>query len=396
MRIEEVTRLTANGSTRLSARLVWEDGERAADTLWYEWPASFESDVAPSTAALAVAALPLAMVNGERRVRAAEPVCALLREHLNDVAQLFATWYPELSAPRIDVEALRGATDPSAGVAAICLSGGVDSLAALVDNHTALHTGHRERIRAGIYVAGLNTHDFVDAERVPARFARHEAYVRQLGAYCHVAGLQLVPVATNIRSLYADWPTWERAGPAAALSAIGHAMPRVRALTIASAGNGVAVSRSGTEPLLDPLYSSYALSIRTAHAGVSRVDKVRMIAAQPAALSVLRVCLAHELPAEGTINCGRCEKCLRTMLALEACGVLEHTPTFPVRQIAPAMLEALDIGLARRAVHYRRVLEALRERGRDDLARVLERRLAEFERREPVAAKSFLHRLFRA
>ncbi|HUO85661.1 MAG TPA: hypothetical protein VM534_11160 [Thermoanaerobaculia bacterium] len=44
------------------------------------------------------------------------------------------------------------------------------------------------------------------------------------------------------------------------------------------------------------------------------------------ALKVLRVC--HENPESAEYNCGRCEKCLRTMITLEIAGVLGRAQTF--------------------------------------------------------------------
>lgn len=72
----------------------------------------------------------------------------------------------------------------------------------------------------------------------------------------------------------------------------------------------------------------------------SRADKVRMLAREPLALRHLRVCWEKD---EGTYNCGRCEKCLRTMTSLHALGVLAECETFP---------RVLDPQAVRRLVLY--------------------------------------------
>jgi hypothetical protein len=55
---------------------------------------------------------------------------------------------------------------------------------------------------------------------------------------------------------------------------------------------------------------------------------VRRIAASDAALRTLRVCWRNT---NNAFNCGRCEKCLRTMFALSCCGALERASRFPSR-----------------------------------------------------------------
>lgn len=118
-----------------------------------------------------------------------------------------------------------------------------------------------------------------------------------------------------------------------------------------------------------------------------------MIVPHPQALAVLRVCLTMDIPDGGAINCGRCEKCLRTMLALVACDALARTPTFPVRDVVPEMLASLELDVAPRAYQYRTLVEPLRQRGRDDLARAVASKVTDFERRQHSPRKSLVRRL---
>jgi hypothetical protein len=340
-----------------------------------------------------VAAAPLALLNKERRITIEAPVCPYLLDHLRDALHLLALWNPELTPPVLESPRAPVEPDVEPRRAAFCMSGGVDSLAALADNHGALPPGHRERFQDGIFIFGLNTHDFVAGEPVPPRVEWYRQLGDKLREFCARRGVALVPVATNIRSLYADWPDWLRAGPGATLAAVAHAMPRrLHSLTIATAGNGVYTGRIGTEPLLDPLYSSYSLSIRAVHASLSRMEKIRMIASDDDALAVLQTCFLKTLPPDGALNCGRCEKCVRTMLALESCGALDRSPTFASRELSPEIIESLDVAWP---IHYRRLVGPLRERGRDDLARMVERKLLMAERERMDFPKSLMLRVFR-
>jgi polysaccharide pyruvyl transferase WcaK-like protein len=82
----------------------------------------------------------------------------------------------------------------------------------------------------------------------------------------------------------------------------------------------------GSHPLLDRLWGADRVEIVHDGATLSRVAKLELIAEAPAARGALKVC--WENPG-GAYNCGRCEKCLRTMVPLALLGVLERFPTLP-------------------------------------------------------------------
>jgi hypothetical protein len=58
-------------------------------------------------------------------------------------------------------------------------------------------------------------------------------------------------------------------------------------------------------------------------------------------MATLIVCNESPLP-PGVTNCGRCEKCIRTLCELQAAGSLERSSTFPVREIAAQSIRRLQ------------------------------------------------------
>ena len=106
---------------------------------------------------------------------------------------------------------------------------------------------------------------------------------------------------------------------------------------------------------------------------MSRFAKTAIVAEWPLALDHVNVCISPESDGE---NCGHCEKCLRTMLALIALGKLHVTAAFPSRDLRAEDLARLKIGNAYQASCYRDLLVPLRDRGRSDLAAVVERKLS--------------------
>ncbi len=68
----------------------------------------------------------------------------------------------------------------------------------------------------------------------------------------------------------------------------------------------------GSHPLTDPLWANDGMEIVHDGAEARRVDKIQEIAKEPLALANLRVCFN-----DMNINCGKCLKCLRTMIPLQ-------------------------------------------------------------------------------
>lgn len=194
-------------------------------------------------------------------------------------------------------------------------SGGVDSCFS-VFRHSGLSALHPKRPLGG----ALIMHGFDIPLEQPHVFARAVDRARRL---TDVAGLSLFTGATNLRILSAPWEDTFATGVAAALSFFAPAfgfglIPSFQEWTHARLDHG-------SNPITDPLLSSDTFALVHDGAGFSRIDKLRHLTRWPAALQNLRVCWAGQ---QLHRNCGRCEKCLRTILMLKLCGV-EAAPAFP-------------------------------------------------------------------
>jgi hypothetical protein len=110
------------------------------------------------------------------------------------------------------------------------------------------------------------------------------------------------------------------------------------------------------------------------HAGLhhTRLDRVRWVSQWPVALSSLRVC-GHN-PAHG-LNCGVCEKCLRTMTQLVALGKLGETDAFPVKDISAAMIRRQLLLHDYQLAPYKDALPLLTKRNRYDLVHAIRRKI---------------------
>ena len=90
--------------------------------------------------------------------------------------------------------------------------------------------------------------------------------------------------------------------------------------------------------MLDPLYSTTSLQIRHENAALSRLEKTQLVGEWDVALKHLRVCNEKKSYSQGNYNCGNCEKCVRTMTAFLALGLLDQISTFKNKDVSQEKL----------------------------------------------------------
>jgi hypothetical protein len=260
----------------------------------------------------------------------------------------------------------------------LCLSGGVDALAALQERQ-ALPVSHPLRYRHGLFAFGFNTYDFIEGAVDPARLAAAESYADRLEAFAATAGLALTRMRTNYRTLHRSFEAWAVVAHDSHLAAIGHLMrPRLSALAIGSAGAGLAAGIP-QDPLLVALYATDDLDVHGAQPMRSRLEKLRALLTWPAALDVLRVCFLMRTPGAGERNCGSCEKCVRTALQCIALGAGDRQAVraaFTTWPGTPEALATVDLRATRVQSFYAELAPLLAAQGRDDLARAISAAIA--------------------
>ena len=371
-----------DGLLRLSLRVQWEDRERDDATIWFEWPAALADQVRADANVALLAAYPLAMSTGEQRLQLEGAVPPRLVDGVRAAMALAVERTPALQPVRLDVVERGGRPLGTAGrrEAALCLSGGVDALAALQENLEAMPPDHPARFRRGLFVFGLNSFDFADGLQVQARAAVYETQATRLTEFASGLGISLLRATTNLRSLYPTFDAWSAAVNNTPLTAIGHAMrTHLSALAIASTGLGID-TKVQQHPFVDPLFATHDFDVHPVQLMLSRAEKVRRLATWPDGLAVLRVCFLMELPTGPVLNCGRCEKCVRTMLELLAAGgdALARAP-FPADDVTADQIDGLPFTSHNVVGYYDEVLAPLAALGRDDLVAAIRRGLGRYE-----------------
>ena len=347
MRIEDLRSETNGDRARVAATVIWEDCDRDPQELFYETTQNFATDLTCDPHAFLIGAILPAIKRGEQRIAIDAPICPDLRNGVMIALEWFREWsllersiriessvqvrYPQMFQPR----------------AASFLSGGVDSLAILRANRLSFPLDHPGAFRDCLFVHGF---DIGGLDESGLELAAYEMALNAASNVARDAGVTLIPVYTNVRHLYDDVHFWIYQFHGAALASVAHAFShRLTSVSFASSFRISNLVEAANHPLIEPNYSSMELRIR--HEGIlySRLDRVRLLSDWPAALDNLRVCTKN-LP--GKLNCGECEKCLRTMLELLALGSLEKSTAFPYRDVSPEMLANIRLSQPYQDVWY--------------------------------------------
>lgn len=296
-------------------------------------------NVAPSGETAAAVGLLPAMAAGTR-LQVDAPVDPQFLAGVDRIQQILSTWFPDKLRP-VEVHApRREPQEPAAGVACF-FSGGVDSYATVLRHPEVTHL---------VLVHGFDMG--LDEHQLRAETSRHAA------AAASDLGLPLIEVETDIRKVL-DVVPWGTIGHGAAMAAVAHALrPTMGRVFIGSSFPYEDLFPWGSHPALDPRWSSEDLTIDHDGCDMSRMEKVALIAQSDTAMRHLRVCWANP---DEAYNCGRCEKCLRTMIELLVVGALDRCATLP-SAVDPTLVASVPIvGAAARkfAVENARAVEPI-------------------------------------
>jgi hypothetical protein len=297
-----------------------------------------------------VAACYLASMKLHMRLCVPQPISLKMLEGLEEFRQIFCEWYPEFHPVEIQTipRAPQQETPKAQGVAAF-FTGGVDSF-------FTLHR-HLSELNALIYVHGFD----IPLKKTGLR----QKVAAELRTVAERVNLPLVEVETNLREIMDLHLSWSEHAHGTALASIALLFsPQFHQIFFAASNSYPDFSAWGSHPFTDPLWSTEEVEI--VHDGfyTRRLEKVEEIAEWDVAMDHLRVCWENR---GESYNCCRCEKCVRTMVALRIVGALERCKTFPgglrlwdVRRYVP--------GAEWLKLHIHENLQELQKRGGKDPA----------------------------
>ncbi|MBI1371615.1 MAG: hypothetical protein GC159_02475 [Phycisphaera sp.] len=276
----------------------------------------------------------------------------LLLRNLEELVHIRHCWHPRDCAP-VEISADEESAEPSPAdrtVAVSTFSGGVDGFYTLWRHHEG-HVGRRRvSIDGAVFINGMDhERDYAEAYRA--------ACDRMRGPLADL-GVTLIPVETNRRDIRM------RRNDSFATVAIG-------ALSLFAGRCGTGLFSAGasyvdlpvpnpSSPITDHLLSGDGFEAVLDGAETIRPRKIDAIADWPIARRLLRVCNDRERPYE---NCGRCEKCIRTLLGFRLSS--GSTPECFDGEVTNAMIRAVKLRSASDLIGFRNLLRRAAEVGRE-------------------------------
>ena len=306
-------------------------GLNLPERMWFGVPAEFERDLAVEGDSF----LPVVTLVGmAHRLPIEMPeVSTELLDGCTRIAEIFDTWSTTLGdgLRAVPISAPTRPRYRSGRAAGAFFSGGVDSTYTLLRNHDRYPPGDPRRITYLLLGHGLDVS--LDDQ---ALFDRVFATVRD---FADAHGVEVIPVRTNVRA-FTTGIDWGRYAHGPCLAAVGQVFsPLLHTIYVASSYWFTTLKPWGSHPDIDARWSSERLEFIHHGLEATRADKIQRIASSDVALRTLRVCWRNR---DNAFNCGRCEKCVRTMFALHCCGVLPKASMFPA-QLDPEIVAALRL-----------------------------------------------------
>ncbi|MBI4699105.1 MAG: hypothetical protein HY758_09465 [Nitrospirae bacterium] len=256
--------------------------------------------------------------------------------------ETYHKWFPEFQIIPVRAEPEMSDKEKQATDVGAFFSGGVDSFYTLLKNH--------DEITKLILINGIMFESISERPKVTGEIRR----------IAEELGKSLVVVEVNIREFSDEYTYWEDQYAGVALASVGLLLaPQFRKIYFASSFPYEDWKPTAIHPLLEPLFSTERLTFEIDASDVGRPEKVARIAQSDLALRYLHACSK-----EFSYNCGKCEKCMRTMLALQAVGALERCKTFP-QKIDPDAVSRITLDELR-DIYAKENLRALEKKGGND------------------------------
>lgn len=308
--------------SRVSATITVKDREY---DIFYEFPAGTVITSHPANAFL-VLTLPVAM-SVQARVEIEGAVSESLLDQLQTYQEILQKWYYDRGLRKVEITASSIYAEPDSGgntESAATFTGGVDSF------YTLLR--HKEEISKLFYIHGLDIR--LESKDFLKKVSRHLRSVAQN------LGIDLIEPVSNCKLLLEDYVDWRDIGYGPAIaSTILLTNHNIKTFYIPGAEDYNFLEGGGTHILINPLWNCDGTSFIYDGPEASRIQKVDYIVGSHEAQQNLRVCWQ---PVE-EYNCGRCEKCIRTMVSIDLVGdISKYKKVFPVTY-SPTMISETSI-----------------------------------------------------
>jgi hypothetical protein len=384
----------------IAATVRWEDCDHEDYEVYFETDEKFAEDFDSNPHAALSAYLIPALRHGEDRIYIDAEICPEFKDGVNTAMSWISHWYYGDKRKPLRIEAKTRSKIPTPHTrsrAGLLFSGGVDSMASLRNNRLNFPLEHPGSIKDGIFAYGFDV-----------RFEQtFDEMFDSLSDIVEETGITLLSFSTNLFSHYLSLDldslvnkapgVWAYQYQGGALAGAAHLFTkRLDVVNIACTYDIANLKPFGSHPLIEPNFSSHDMQIRHDGIALSRLDKVKLIADWDVGLQSIRVCNQIGTwdvrsqsyrdcnPLEpGKLNCGKCWKCVVTMLDLLVAGALHKATTFPNNDVSEDLIGSSFNPHEQNVCEFVDLIAPLTEIGRGDLARAIEQKMATYLDREP-------------
>ena len=366
MLIKEPTIVRINESVRISAKIVLSElynRRKYPQELWYEFPAEYECYITRHSNAFVTALLFLAMRHNDK-VEVEGVLSVKFFNGVNKAKDIFIKWWPhwfgetEIIPQKLTTERIKNHPQE----VGCCFSGGVDSFYTLYRHFGEREPDSRARISHGLFALIGPPFSWKKPELYDRYFKKNEIELEKFG-------INLTSAKSNVFDFLREWDWLYGHGPATISTVLLLEKFFSRFLIPSSFQQGQWLNfKIGTNIETDYLFSTE--NIEFAHDGfeASRAEKTFAISGWEATYPLLNVCLGRT---DDMQNCGKCFKCMRTMIFLELKNKLNKYQMFPktlnfsdIRKwdLPDEFLRSLAEGVLEEAVRHKRddIAECLR------------------------------------
>ena len=346
---------SSDGATRVSAAV---DGYE----VWFKVPGEFNPDCA-GNAFLAVAFFPAMAEGGELRFADGFTLSSKLLSEVTNLQKVFCAWSKYLKSFTV-APAATSVVQGRANVGSL-FSGGIDSICTLKQ--------HSEEITDLVHIAGFEFAPSQSGEPDPVDALREMASKH---------GKPLLVLETNALK-FAYEHRIARDLYHGSLMAAGSHILGFKKTYFPSSNDYAQLHAWGSHPLTDPAWSSE--NVHFVHDGTEmrRIDKIDYLRRFEGVLENAVVCWERQ-----DVNCCKCNKCLRTMIAYELLGIPDGA--FPERLTMKTIRNARFSGSVDH-IMFNENLAVARAKGRHDLVRAMS--WAQTRKVLPEAARNVLRTL---
>jgi hypothetical protein len=271
----------------------------------------FESDdidLAPAREALVALSLYPCMKTGSD-LEVNGGISARVLQSISHIMDVYHCWYPLFQHINLcNVQAVPTEIGKAKRVA-LFFSGGLDCWYSLLK--------HQSEITDLVYIWGWEVH-----HEDRSLFEKDLNFLRRIS---ESYSKHLVVIRTNLREFTETYIPWHWMYGTVMAAVAQMVSGEISKVYISSGDWYSSIMPAGSHVLVDPHWSTENLEIIHDSLEVTRLGKALLVGQDPLALQTLRVCWEHP---GGVLNCGRCEKCLRTMVNLQVVGALDRCTTF--------------------------------------------------------------------